>query len=81
MGAKRAMGTDKLEPAHDTAPERWAGWWPPMPTGTPHKCPVCSGRGEVSQNFYNISPYAESTTGVYPITCRTCNGQGVLWEP
>lgn len=63
-------------------PTQWAGWYPPTtPAGAPHTCPVCNGRGDVSQGFYDISPYFESTTGIYPVTCRTCNGQGVLWEP
>lgn len=59
-------------------------WWPPMPTKTPHKCPVCDGRGNVPFGFYEAGWTGHYTTGTKPIPvedCRTCNGKGVLWEP
>ena len=41
-----------------------------------HKCPVCSGSGEVPYNFYN------NANGIGIVEkCRTCNGSGILWEP
>ena len=40
-------------------------------------CPVCQGRGFVPPNFYN--PFDASTTDSQE-TCRTCKGDGVLWD-
>lgn len=44
---------------------------------TPHKCPVCVGRGEVPVGFYG-DPLA-STSLSDDTTCRSCKGSGVLW--
>lgn len=83
MGAEMSF-PDYPTPADGVAPIHWAGWYPPMPTKTPHKCPVCDGRGNVPAGFYNIDPYPQATGGAGNITlegmCRTCNGAGVLWE-
>lgn len=40
-----------------------------------HKCPVCDGNGLIPAGFY------EKTPNIFPITCRSCKGTGVLWEP
>lgn len=50
---------------------------------TPHKCPVCEGRGTVSQHFY--SGYYNPTSGTSSLmppreSCRACGGVGVLWR-
>lgn len=52
----------------------------------PHTCPVCEGRGQVPFGFYNqLGPYSGTsitiTSGTYPETCRSCQGQGVVWPP
>jgi DnaJ-class molecular chaperone len=47
---------------------------------TPHRCPVCEGRGQVSYNFYDFAPYATTNASTAPKTCRTCNGQGIVWK-
>jgi len=44
----------------------------------PHSCPVCGGRGEVLDTLY--SPYGTASTA-YMVTCRSCNGTGIVWEP
>jgi hypothetical protein len=45
---------------------------------TPHRCPVCQGRGTVDQSFYSRG---QSTSAIGTETCKSCNGTGILWEP
>lgn len=49
---------------------------------TPHRCPVCNGTGLVPNGFYaviGVDTYSDiSTAG---ITCRSCNGSGIVWPP
>lgn len=50
---------------------------------TPHKCPVCEGRGMVPSTFYQ-STAADGTGATSSLgteTCRTCGGTGIVWEP
>ena len=42
----------------------------------PKKCPICEGRGFVPINFYKDG--SENSTATVE-TCRTCNGEGILW--
>lgn len=50
----------------------------------PYKCPVCGGKGNVPSGFYD----PPQMTYEYPITstvsttetCKSCNGQGILWS-
>lgn len=42
---------------------------------TPHKCPVCEGRGSKLRN----NPL--NHTSLLPEPCHACKGAGVLWEP
>lgn len=45
----------------------------------PYKCPVCIGRGFVSNGFYSFTSNVWiSTGGTEP--CRTCGGTGVVWK-
>jgi len=44
-------------------------------TLTPHRCPVCDGRGTVPFNFYSGSTLASNTS---PVECRSCAGKGYL---
>ena len=47
----------------------------------PHCCPVCSGKGLVPNGFYlavGIDNY--STSSITPDTCRSCNGEGIVWS-
>lgn len=46
-------------------------------TETPHKCPVCGGRGWVPPGFYAPSG---SITNTSSETCRSCDGKGVIWR-
>lgn len=42
---------------------------------TPHKCPICEGRGQVPSSFYDgMSTNAANTT------CRSCYGTGIVWD-
>lgn len=45
---------------------------------SPHKCPVCEGRGTMQHGFYSHG--INSTTAINYETCRTCGGTGVLWD-
>lgn len=47
---------------------------------TPHKCPVCGGNGLVSAGFYTSTTGVAATTGANPETCRSCEGEGMIWR-
>ncbi len=42
---------------------------------TPHKCPVCFGKGKVPVGFYG-----DQGSDASEPQCRSCHGQGVLWD-
>lgn len=49
-------------------------------------CPVCNGRGIVRSDFYTIQVTSWNTVTVsepdnQPITCRACNGKGIIFVP
>ena len=46
---------------------------------TPHKCPVCSGRGQVPSGFYDQIGLA-SSIDTSTETCRSCGGSGIVWD-
>ena len=46
---------------------------------TPHRCPVCDGRGSVPRGFY-MTYLTGSSTSAMPEVCRSCAGLGVLWR-
>lgn len=46
----------------------------------PHKCPVCLGQGKVPLGFYNFEEYNYITTAIVQEVCRSCHGEGVIWE-
>ena len=46
---------------------------------TPHRCPVCYGKGLVPNGFYNTVIKYDSTMSTAPETCRSCNGTGIVW--
>lgn len=48
-----------------------------------YKCPVCDGRGYVSNNFYNVTPNVENynTNSTSMEICRSCKGTGIVWKP
>ena len=43
---------------------------------TPHKCPVCEGRGNVPCNFYTRADTASSAAN---IVCNSCAGVGIIY--
>lgn len=47
---------------------------------TPHRCPVCSGCGNVPLGFYTGFPMRDANTTAEVETCRACSGRGVLWR-
>ena len=51
-----------------------------IPLSTPHRCPICGGNGLVDNGFYNQTSGSWSSTGTIPETCRTCNGEGIVWS-
>lgn len=52
----------------------------PAPVRTPHKCPVCIGRGFVDAGFYTATGQTWGGPGTNPDTCRTCEGTGIVWD-
>ncbi len=44
---------------------------------TPHNCPTCGGRQTVPGSFYGD----RGSSAPCAVTCRTCNGAGIVWEP
>jgi hypothetical protein len=40
----------------------------------PHVCPVCEGKGQKTEEFYGGH-------GAYLIDCRSCKGNGIVWQP
>lgn len=54
--------------------------FPPPPARTPHRCPVCEGRGNVPAGFYEDGGFSESMTAEpRREPCRSCI-QGVVWS-
>jgi hypothetical protein len=47
----------------------------PAPSRTPHKCPVCEGRGRVDRSFYGDTMNASKY-----LVCQSCHGTGVVWS-
>jgi hypothetical protein len=54
-----------------------ATWVVPVPQ-TPHKCPVCEGKGSVAEDFYPPDDRMHHSEGRY--MCRSCWGAGILWR-
>jgi hypothetical protein len=46
---------------------------------TPHKCPICEGKGVVPCGFYGTSSSSRLTTEELIDECRTCKGKGIVW--
>lgn len=46
---------------------------------TPHRCPICGGKGIVPNGFYHSTEQNWSSTSCIPETCRSCI-DGVIWE-
>ena len=47
----------------------------------PHRCPICYGKGIVPMGFYNLGHNSyNTTTASASETCRSCSGQGVIWN-
>ena len=45
---------------------------------TPHKCPVCEGKGLID----NTPPMSSGSIPPKPLTeCRACDGKGIVWSP
>ncbi len=47
---------------------------------TPHKCPICDGKGTVPNGFYNSTNNTYSTNSTATETCKTCHGSGIVWS-
>lgn len=48
---------------------------------TPHRCPICDGKGKVQRGFYDhIGVESYAVSDAMPECCRSCNGIGVLWR-
>lgn len=67
---------------HSSNSDPWTTWripaeMIPAPRATPHKCPVCEGRGNVAADFYGVPGVS---IGANPQQCRSCFGTGILWR-
>ena len=75
----RYVYMDELTPtANDWG--TWGGWYPSDETKagkTPHRCPVCEGRGTVPPDFYNQA--GSTITDATVQTCKSC-ANGVVWR-
>jgi len=53
-----------------------------LETKVPHKCPLCSGRGNFVAPFsYDNHKSTSTRTNTYFKTCHGCDGKGIVWEP
>jgi len=43
-------------------------------------CPVCTGKGIVSNGFYSSPNRTWASTSDIPEKCRSCEGQGVIYH-
>lgn len=41
-------------------------------------CPVCSGKGIVRKDFYELNN-GTTTDGCLPVQCRACGGRGIVF--
>lgn len=48
---------------------------------SPHRCPVCDGRGLVPAGFYfAVGAVSYSGSGTTTEKCRSCDGKGLVWR-
>jgi len=47
----------------------------------PYKCPVCLGGGQVDHLIYDQYSAGGTSINTTPVTCRSCNGAGIVWGP
>lgn len=66
-----------LSPIDVTLPPNDPTW--KVSPSSPHKCPVCSGRGTVPAGFYMAHNNEFTSSGTAPEKCRSCLGTGVIW--
>jgi hypothetical protein len=73
-------GDDWNEPFNPSPlkPEKTPTFNYPERPKTPHRCPVCGGKGIVPNGFYSSTEETWSTTSVTPETCRSCSGSGII---
>ena len=45
-----------------------------MTSTKPYACPICGGKGKVDRSFYE-----NPSTDASPMTCRSCQGTGIVW--
>ena len=50
---------------------------------TPHRCPVCNGRGKMPTSFYSTPVLPQVATSAFQAeeNCRSCSGTSIVWEP
>lgn len=80
---------EKLKEIKDeVASEKYdTSWRTTVMENKPHRCPVWLGTGNVPGGFYNSTNFTEdgqvliTTGGTGSETCRSCNGQGIVWQP
>jgi hypothetical protein len=63
--------------SHESGNDVTIHGYPPLtpPARTPHKCPVCGGRGRVDRSFYGDTMNASKY-----LVCQSCHGTGVVWS-
>ena len=55
---------------------------PELNTKTPHRCPICNGRGTVPRGFYGSTGTTcePDIAIIVPENCKSCHGIGILWD-
>lgn len=47
---------------------------------TPHQCPICFGKGQVIEGFYNSTGETFTVSNIKFESCRSCDGKGIVWR-
>ena len=53
--------------------------WSFTQSSVPHVCPVCGGAGEADSTRYQ--PLQGTASTITRVTCRSCEGRGIVWAP
>jgi len=49
-------------------------------SSSPHKCPICEGKGEVTRKLAQVGSVVVQQKPLL-FRCHGCQGQGLIWDP